>query len=52
MSTVYKYKKRKKWEKEDMSAAIIAVREKKMGKILKGLQTFECPEINTFSTGQ
>lgn len=31
MSTVYKLMKRKTWEKDEMSAAIVAVREKTMG---------------------
>lgn len=47
MSASHKYSKRKKWEKEDMSAAIIAVREKRMG-YLKAAKHFNVPRSTLF----
>jgi hypothetical protein len=47
MSTVTKYKKRKKWGMEEMSAAVVAVREKKMG-YLKVAKYFKVPRTTLF----
>ena len=47
MSTVNRYKKRKQWSSEDMSAAVTAVREKKMG-YLKAARYFNIPRTTLF----
>ncbi|CAG5037689.1 unnamed protein product [Parnassius apollo] len=42
-----KYKKRKKWSQNDMAAAILAVRDKKMG-YLKAAKTYNVPRTTLF----
>lgn len=47
MATSHKYKKRNRWEKEEMAAAIAAVREKRMG-YLKAATQFNVPRSTLF----
>ncbi|XP_047026166.1 MFS-type transporter clz9-like [Helicoverpa zea] len=47
MSASQKYKKRKRWDMEEMNAAIVAVREKRMG-YLKAAKQFNVPRSTLF----
>ncbi|CAH0717707.1 unnamed protein product, partial [Brenthis ino] len=46
-NSALKYKKRKKWSQDDMTAAILAVRDTKMG-YLKAAQTYIVPRTPLF----